>query len=118
MKKLLLLIVAIALYLHFFPNTEVNNFYNTQKEFVLEKISEMADTKVRLKAEKIYSDLEPKLEAFSKEEIIHLKEITSSRENVITFYNETCQKSVRDYIFHRKNQQKVCQAIAHYGNLI
>jgi hypothetical protein len=118
MKKLLILIVAIALYLHFFPNTEASSFFNKQKEFLIEEFAKFSNTRVTLKAEKIYSDLEPKLETFSAEEVFHLKEITSSKESVSTFYNETCRVKTRDYIFHRKNQNKVCQAIANYTHLL
>ena len=86
MKNLLILIVAIALYLHFYPNAEVTKFYNEKKAFLLKNFGEMSDTKVRLRAETIYTDLESDLASFSTEEVTHLKEITSSRDKVKEFY--------------------------------
>ena len=114
MKKLLILIVAGAIYLHFFPNSDITDFYNEKKEMLFEKFAESTDTKARIKLEKIYSDLKTKLNAFSDEEITHLKNITSSRKNTLTFYQKKCKTKTRDYIFHQDNQEHVCQAIRSY----
>jgi hypothetical protein len=46
MKNLLILIVAIALFLHFYPQPEVTKFYNEQKEALLEGFSDFSDTRV------------------------------------------------------------------------
>jgi hypothetical protein len=117
MKNLLILIVAIALYLHFYPNSEITNFYNEKKEFLLDKFSTMSDTKVRLRSEKIYTDLQPQLGTFSDEEVEHLKEITSSRKKVKEFYFAICQTEQRDVIFHINNESKVCGTIARYTSM-
>lgn len=117
MKKLLILIVAIAVYLHFYPNAEVSNFYNKNKEFLLDKFAELSDTQVRLKAEKIYTELEPRLGSFSEDEVAHLKGITSSRSNVKTFYTDICQTDARDIVFHIKNEKKVCLTISKFTNM-
>ncbi|GAA0811452.1 hypothetical protein KO495_09850 [Colwellia sp. D2M02] len=117
MKKLLILIVAIAIYLHFYPNAEVTNFYNQKKEYLLDQFAELSDTKVRLKAEKIYTDLEPKMTAYSPEEIAQVKSITSSRANVKEFYHNICQTETRDIVLHLKHQKQVCQVISNYTNM-
>ena len=117
MKNLLILIVAIATYLHFYPNSEVTKFYNEKKEFLLEKFSTMSDTKVRLKSEKIYTDLQSHLENFSVDEVEHLKEITSSRSKVKEFYFTICATEQRDVIFHINNETKVCGAISRYTSM-
>jgi hypothetical protein len=118
MKHLLILIVAAALYLHFYPNEEVTNFYNEQKQVLLDGFSEFSDTKVRLKADKIYLDLESELESFSGEEVQRLKEITSSRDNVKEFYLTICKTKTRDIIFHISNEKKVCSTINRYVNML
>jgi len=117
MKNLLILIVAIALYLHFYPNDEVTKFYNDKKTFLLEGFAAFSDTKVRLKSEKIYTDLQSDLAKFSEEEVAHLKELTSSRDKVKEFYFNICQTDQRDVIFHINNEAKVCSTIARYVSM-
>ena len=118
MKHLLILIVAAALYLHFYPNAEVTRFYNDGKAVLLDGFSEFSDTKVRLKADKIYLDLESELEGFSEKEVERLKEITSSRDNVKAFYLTICKTDARDIDFHITNEKKVCSTISRYVNLL
>ncbi|ALO35884.1 hypothetical protein CMT41_15000 [Colwellia sp. MT41] len=118
MKHLLILIVAVALYLHFYPNKEVTQFYNEQKQVLLDGFAKFSDTKVRLKADKIYLDLVPELAAFSEAEVARLKEITSSRENVKTFYFTICKTEKRDVDFHINNEKKVCSTISRYANML
>ena len=117
MKHLLILIVAAALYLHFYPNKEVTQFYNEKKQVLLDEFTEFSDTKVRLKADKIYQDLEPKLASFSSEEVERLKVITSSRAVVKEYYFTICKTEQRDIIFHIKNEEKVCATISRYRGL-
>ena len=114
MKNLLILIVAAAVYLHFYPQPEVTKFYNEQIEAAQEFFSEHTSTKVRLKADKIYTDLEPKFNQFSKEEIERLKEITSSRTQVKVFYFDICQTTKHEPSFHPNNERLVCQTIGKY----
>ena len=118
MKHLLILIVAASLYLHFYPNEKVTTFYNKQKQALLDNFSDFSDTKVRLKADKIYLDLENNLESFSEKEVERLKEITSSRENVKEFYVTICQADKRDVDFHIINQKKVCSTINRYTSML
>ena len=118
MKHLLFLIVVASLYLHFYPNEKVTTFYNEQKQVLLDLFGELGDTKVRLKSDKIYQDMESDLDAFSENEIKQLKEITSSRENVNVFYKGICQTKQRDYVFHITNEKKICTTISHYTNLL
>ena len=117
MKHLLILIVAAALYLHFYPNEKVTQFYNTQKQTLLDGFGEFSDTKVRLKAEKIYTDLKPELGSFSDKEIERLKVITSERAVVKEFYYSICQTQKRDIVFHITNEKKVCSTISRYTAL-
>ncbi|WP_019027094.1 hypothetical protein [Colwellia piezophila] len=118
MKHLLILIVAAALYLHFYPNEEVTALYNDGKQVLLEGFSEFSDTKVRLKADKVYTDLESELGSFSEKEIERLKVITSSRHVVKEYYFSICKTEQRDIVFHITNQKKVCGVISRYANLL
>jgi len=118
MKHLLFLIVVASLYLHFYPNEKVTAFYNEQKQVLLDMFDEFSDTKVRLKSDKIYQDMESDLDAFSDNEIEQLKKITASRENVNAFYKGICQTKQRDYVFHIANEKKICKTISHYTNLL
>jgi hypothetical protein len=118
MKHLLILIVAASLYFHFYPNEEVTKYYNDGKAVLLDGLSEFADTKVRLKADKIYLDLKSELAGFSEKEVEHLKELTSSRESVKAFYFSICKTEKRDIVFHITNEKKVCATIDRYTNML
>ncbi len=118
MKHLLILIVAAALYLHFYPNDKVTESYNSKIQYLKNFFSEVSNTKIRLKSDKIYSDLESELSSFSVKEIERLKEISSSRENVKDFYFDICKTEKRDITFHISNEKAVCTTISHYSNLL
>lgn len=118
MKNLLILIVAAALFLHFYPQPEVTKFYNDQKNVLLDGFAQFSDTNVRLKADKIFIDLEPKLEQFSAEEVKYLKEVTSSRANVKSFFDEYCTNQKRSIVFHANNQVEVCKTISQYSSML
>ena len=118
MKNILILIVAAAVFLHFYPQPEVTKFYNETKETLLDGFSEFSDTSVRLKADKIFTDLKPEFNSFSSEEVDSLKEITSSRDNVNSFFQEYCKGKKRSAIFHSTNQSKICKTIAQYENML
>lgn len=118
MKNILILIVAAAVYLHFYPQPEVTKFYNETKDTLLDGFSEFSDTSVRLKADKIFTDLKPQFNSFSSEEVDSLKEITSSRKTVNSFFQEYCKVKKRSAIFHPTNQSKICKTIAQYENML
>ena len=54
MKNLLILIVAVALFLHFYPQPELDDWFAQQKETILTSFSEATDTQVSLKSDKIF----------------------------------------------------------------
>lgn len=118
MKNLLILIVAAALFLHFYPQSEVTKFYEEQKNNLLDGFAKFSDTKVRLKADKIFTDLTPKLNQFSVEEVKYLEEITSSRTNVKDFFDEYCTNKKRNIVFRSTNQVEVCKAIRQYESML
>jgi len=115
MKKLLILIVAAALFLHFYPQPKLEAWYTEQKAVVIDIFSEAADTKVRLKADKVYSDLESQLNSFSSEERDFVKELTNNRKSIENFFNDYCQGKQPSPFLHPRNQEKVCHTIAQYS---
>ncbi|MDX2369739.1 MAG: hypothetical protein QNK36_15290 [Colwellia sp.] len=118
MKNLLILIIAAALFLHFYPQPEVTKFYDDQKNKLLDGFAEFSDTKVRLKADKILIDLKPKLKQFSSEEVKYLEELTSSRTNVKSFFEEYCTSEKRSDVLHSANQIEVCKTISQYQSML
>jgi len=117
MKKLLILIVAIALFLHFYPQPELESWFNEQKDTALTTVSEATDTKVRLNPSKIFRDLETNFAQFSEAEQTFVKEITENRDSVKQFFNEYCDKNKLSPKLHRSNQEVVCKAINQYRSL-
>jgi len=118
MKNLLILIVAAAVFLHFYPQPEITKFYNDKKEYLLDGFSAFSDTSVRLKADKVFIDLKPELNSFSSDEVDALKELTSSRSNVNSYYKDFCKNKKRSAIFHPNNQSKICKTISKYENML
>jgi hypothetical protein len=117
MKNLLILIVGASLYFHFYPNEKVTQYYESQVQYLQSFFSEMGNTKLQLKADKIYTDLENELDSFSDKEVERLKVITSHRTVVKEFYQSICKKNQRDIVFHITNEKKVCTTIGRYKNL-
>lgn len=114
MKNLLILLVALALYLHFYPESDVSVWLQKQKDVAIEKFNDIADTKVRLSASKVYKDIENQFDAFSTEEQNYVKEITQSRKSIIEFFNTHCNNSTAATQLHYENQKKVCSIIGKY----
>lgn len=114
MKKLLILIVAAAVYLHFYPQPELEAWYNDKKNSILTSFNEATDTRVKLSVKKVYSDLEPSFNRFSPEEITYAKELTSDTKKVISFYKTHCDKPEPDFNFQVANQKTVCKVIGKY----
>ena len=118
MKNLLILIVAAALFLHFYPQPELEDWFSDKKETAIAIFSKATDTKVRLKADKIYNDLKSQFNTFNDDEQTLLKKITKDRESVKAFFTDFCRGNKRAYQFHNENQKKVCQTIEKYSSLL
>lgn len=119
MKKLLILIVFAAVYLHFYPEPKLTAWYLEQKAMLTGKMAKATDTKVRLKADKIFTDLKPEFKSFNSAEIDYLKEITTSRETVVAFNDKYCQKEhTYNAKLHQANLLKVCKTISNYAALL
>lgn len=112
MKKLLILIVAAAVFLHFYPQPKLTAWYEQQMNTVMTTFNEITDTQVRLKAEKVYRQIEPKFDQFNPDEQQFVREITASRQAVKSFYFQHCDNKVPTQRLHRKNQALVCQEIS------
>jgi hypothetical protein len=118
MKKLLILIVAGALYFHYYPNEKLNRWIFEQKQVVLSYFSKATDTKVRLKSDKIYQDLSHDFSHFTSQEIAYVAEITSSRAKAKKFNEQYCNSKKQTPKLQRDNLAKVCQTISKYSNLL
>ena len=114
MKNLLILIVAGALFLHFYPQPKLEAWYQEQKALVMDIFSKGTDTKVRLKAEKIYEDLQPEFVHFSPDELTYLQQITAKRDAIKSFYEDYCQNRQDNPKLHPSNQSKVCKTVYNY----
>ena len=118
MKKLLILIVVIALFLHFYPQPKLESWYNEQKNSALETFSDATDTKVRIKIDVIITDLKPHLGSFNSKELNYLNEITKSRHTVKAFYTTTCIEKKRYKKLQVMNKNKICKVISKYASLL
>jgi hypothetical protein len=117
MKNLLILIVSIAIFLHFYPQPELESWFDEQKTMVLSEFSSATDTKVRLNPDKIYKDLQPHFEQFNEDEQAFVKNVTGSRDEVKEFFKKHCQAKRPTPKLHQKNQQLLCSKISAYQSL-
>ncbi|NQZ81647.1 MAG: hypothetical protein HRT52_11580 [Colwellia sp.] len=118
MKNLLILIVFAAVFLHFYPQPELERWFNNQKQTAISAFSDATDTRARLSPSIIYRDLTPEFKSFNSEELKMLQEMTSSRKLVANFNTEYCRSDKRSPRFHSSNQQKICKVISKYQNLL
>ena len=116
-KKLLVIIVAVSLFLHFYPQSELTLWLNQQKASLIKGFSAATDTQVRLKSEIIYTELKPQFNQFTSGEQNFLYQITRSRESVITFYKTFCVTQRTTPKLHRDNLALVCKKITNYQRL-
>ena len=116
MKKLLILIVAAALYFHYYPNEKLNSWLFEQKQTALSSFSDATDTQVRLNSDKIYQDLTKYFDQFNSQEKAFVLEMTSSREKVVNFNEKYCKPKKQTPKLHRENLVKVCYTINQYSN--
>lgn len=114
MKNLLILIVAAALFLHFYPQPELEKWYNHHKNSIISSVNNATDTRVRLNIKKVYSDLETLFNRFSPEEVEYVTEIASERDSIISFYLEHCENHKPNFNLQSANQKRVCKVIAQY----
>jgi hypothetical protein len=117
-KKLLFLIVAALVYLHFYPEPAVDAWYTKQMTMLKMSFDDATGTGVRLKSDVIYKNLLPELSSFSPKEQLYLKELTLTSRSVKDFYENHCKTGKRNAHFNIKNQQKVCVTISRYAGLL
>lgn len=114
MKKLFILIVFIAVFLHFYPQEALTLWYNDHKNQLQESFDQLTSTKVRIKSQKVYQDIEPKLNQFKPQEKKFLLEITSNRKDLLSFHRQFCESNKASAKLHSKNQALVCKTIQKY----
>jgi len=118
MKNLLILIVLAAVFLHFYPQPELTQWYKEQKDSMLLGFNKATDTKVRLNATKVYTDLKASFNRFSEEEIKHATQITADRDSIVKFYQDHCETQEPDFNFQSSNQKITCKTIAKYSKYL
>lgn len=118
MKKLLILIVSLAVFLHFYPQPELKSWVIERKNAIETAFSDATDTQIKLKADKIFTDLASELEQFGPSEVKYLKTITASRQQVVSFYEQYCKKNRPSPKLHAQNQAKICRTIDKYQSLL
>jgi len=118
MKKLLILIVAAAVFLHFFPQPKLEKWVNEQKDYLVEMFSSATDTKVRLSANKVRSDIEKRFNQFSEDEKNYTYEITKDSKSVVSFYRNKCGKADKSVQLQAANKKIVCDTISKYKSFM
>jgi len=118
MKKLLILIVGFALFLHFYPQPELEEWYQGVKGDALDGFSDTFDTEARLKTDVILIDLKEDLKKFTSKERKQLTEIADSRRSVKAFYIDYCVAKKREFKMRAEVQAKICKTISKHTRLL
>lgn len=108
MKKLLILIVSVAIYLHFYPNPALTEFYQDKKNQLLNKMSQSSKVTFKKKMNNIYKEIKAEYVGFSATELAKLKDITQSVESIEQFNEEYCIKGKKNKNFHPDHIDKIC----------
>lgn len=114
MKKLLILIVSAAIYLHFFPHPELAAFYEQQKNALLTKMSQSSKVTFKQNMNAIYNDIKSNYISFSSSELARLKEVTASVESIESFHQVYCKQGKANKNFHPDNIDKICPKMAKF----
>lgn len=119
MKKLLILIVFGAVFLHYFPQPELETWYEDKKSYVLDEVSKATDTQIRLSVKKVMDEIAPKIEHLNEEQQDYIKEVTSDRASVNDFFIENCKEgSKNNEMLTKANVAQVCQVMGKYQSLM
>ena len=118
MKKLLILIVGFALFLHFYPQPELEEWFNGQKSDALDVFSDTFDTEARLKTDVILIELKNDMKLFTPKERAQLVEIADSRRSVKSFYTDYCVAKKREFKMRVGVQSKICKTISKHTRLL
>ncbi|TRX58010.1 hypothetical protein [Thalassomonas sp. M1454] len=113
-KKILVIIVAAAVYLHFYPNEELTNWFNSSKEEAQTKFADISDTKAKVAPSKLISVLQRDFKNFTKFEVAYVKELAESRENLREFHKTYCETEQGNERLRREHVKKVCSTLEQY----
>ena len=114
LKNLLIIIVAIAVYLHFYPNQALTNWYEATKESATTQFADISDTKARVAPSKLINELRQDFKKFSKNEVAYVKELAQSRDSLRKFHKDYCQTGKDNMRLRRDYQLIVCSKLEQY----
>ena len=112
MKKILILIVGIALYLHFYPQPELIQLYEDKKSELLSRLENSTKVTFKVNLADTYKKWEKELNGLSKQELSNLKEVLTSFDSVMNFYDENCHGNITAKLFYSDNHDKICNRLA------
>ena len=113
-KKILIIIVAAAVYLHYYPNEELTNWYNSSKEAAQTKFADISDTKAKVAPSKLISVLQQDFKTFSKNEVAYVKSLAESRDSLREFHKTYCGTNKNNNRLSKSHLQLVCSTLEQY----
>jgi hypothetical protein len=115
MKKILILIVLIAMFLHFNPQPEVTQWYENKKSELLNIMAESTVSTSKIETKNLFSAFQNEFLGFSTDELKKLKDITHSIDDISAFHQKHCKDGAsRSNLFHPDNEDKVCQKLTNF----
>ncbi len=111
-KNLLIIVVAAAVYLHFYPNEDVNKWVAEQKENADELFNETFDTKARVSPKKLLSAMQKDMQKFTKAEVAYLETLVESRSDLKEFNKTYCGTTKRNPQMRDIQVDQVCEKIS------
>lgn len=113
-KKLIVVAAVIAMYLHFYPNEQVNSWLGGQKDMATKKFTEITNTKVQIKPRILLKQLDKDFAKFSKLEKKYVQTIVVDRPTLAKFSADYCGTEKKNSKLRAKNVKLVCDNIVQY----
>lgn len=111
-KKLLFLLTAAAIYLHYYPQPKLDALFVEYSNKVSEMLGENFGTQATKKASTVYDKLATGFNSFTPDEQALVKEISLNRASIKQFNEQHCRGSQRNHpVFHTDNLRKVCDQV-------
>lgn len=108
MKKLLILIGLIVLFVKFNPFPEVDDFIEEKSEPVIELWDKITDPNLQAKAKNVVTNLGENWQYYSEEQQEYVQQITDSKEQLEAFLDEYCKQSKVNPILFGDRLKEVC----------
>lgn len=108
MKKLIVLVVGLGLFIHFYPDSPVSEWFYDQKEAITDKVDSISGTDIQFNFRNALNELTKNMPEFNANERAYVESITRTKEEVADFFQKYCEEESFNAQLKAENLQVVC----------